>query len=431
MKALLKRLLTCLLTGILLLGTTGCTAQQTVAGQEKLTPQMLWINGTYAVLTELNGGDYRLLGGMQATEANKQRKIDSLKESWNITDSASAQQTINWLLTEGHRTEYASLMRSMEQDGYSALSSQALAKALADRFDDADTASSLARSYEQYKKSGPNTIDAWDYCRAVSLCGWYYIAGYYSKQEAYNQSLEIASILQARFSSWDELMDSYFYGYEFWSQESSDERRKVYEKIKQRDDSPYRLDWNLPLATSSNTLPAEDSQSAAAVPQGTGSSPSAAGNSQTVLFEKEFGCYTLPAEWVESSKYSTGQKFFYVLDGTENEMRPNNISVEAGSNRYSINEHEQFRTAILNQMGMQLKGSGATNINGSGSYTAQGELLYTFTVEFPAENEMDTHYYIVGDHRYLLVYETAFGDTTETDRAATSIVNSFVWAEDD
>ena len=43
------------------------------------------------------------------------------------------------------------------------------------------------------------------------------------------------------------MADSYLAGYEYWSEESSDERRAVYEKIKAAEDTPYSLDWNLNL----------------------------------------------------------------------------------------------------------------------------------------------------------------------------------------
>lgn len=42
------------------------------------------------------------------------------------------------------------------------------------------------------------------------------------------------------------MMDSYLRGYEFWSYESGDARREIYEDIKTRNDNPYLLDWNLP-----------------------------------------------------------------------------------------------------------------------------------------------------------------------------------------
>ena len=35
---------------------------------------------------------------------------------------------------------------------------------------------------------GENAITGWDYSRALSLMGYYYLAGYYSEQEALDKS---------------------------------------------------------------------------------------------------------------------------------------------------------------------------------------------------------------------------------------------------
>ena len=59
--------------------------------------------------------------------------------------------------------------------------------------------------------------------------------------------MEFAEKIQPLYDSWDELMDSYLRGYEFWSEESSSSRRALYEKIKTRDDSPYEVDFHMEL----------------------------------------------------------------------------------------------------------------------------------------------------------------------------------------
>ena len=59
--------------------------------------------------------------------------------------------------------------------------------------------------------------------------------------------MKIAKKAQKEFSSWDEFYESYFAGYEYWAGESSDERRAVYEEIKEAENSPFLLDWNLTL----------------------------------------------------------------------------------------------------------------------------------------------------------------------------------------
>lgn len=59
--------------------------------------------------------------------------------------------------------------------------------------------------------------------------------------------MEIAQTIQPMFGSWDELMESYMRGYEYWAEESSDERRAIYEDLKSRTDNPYAVDYNMTL----------------------------------------------------------------------------------------------------------------------------------------------------------------------------------------
>ena len=230
--------------GAILCGSAGCVPQK------KVQPEILWINGTYAVLTELNGSDYTLFGGEKANEINKRLELKLLEDWWGVTDRASADEILNWLLDTGHRTDYAMLMQVLEEDGAFELEENEQVEYFGDITGDANEVYYLKKAYDNYINYGEGAIDGWDYCRAASLCGWYYIAGYYTKQEAVDKSLEIGQTIQKRFSSWDEMMDSYLRGYEYWSYESGDARREIYEDIKTRDNSPYRLDWNLPLTGS-------------------------------------------------------------------------------------------------------------------------------------------------------------------------------------
>lgn len=56
--------------------------------------------------------------------------------------------------------------------------------------------------------------------------------------------------IQNTFDSWDSFMESYFAGYEYWSEESGDERRNIYENLKSSSDNPFLLDWNTALEKS-------------------------------------------------------------------------------------------------------------------------------------------------------------------------------------
>lgn len=144
-------------------------------------------------------------------------------------------------------------------------------------------------------------------------------------------------------------------------------------------------------------------------------------------YDKDFGSYEVPTDWVESKKYSSSNKFFYVLKGEEDEPQPNNISINRGTNRYAEEDHETFRKSILAQLSFQTSGIENKEITGSGSTTDNGYVLYTFVINEKDENVITTQYYIVGNYEYILVHETSFGESKETDDAAKFIVNSFKW----
>lgn len=145
------------------------------------------------------------------------------------------------------------------------------------------------------------------------------------------------------------------------------------------------------------------------------------------LIEKDFGTYEIPADWIESEAHSTNNKFFYVKEGQENDNRPNNISVNEGTNKYAASEHEKFRMAILNQLSMQIGGDENVELNANGSNTKNGYVVYTFNIK--DQDNTTTQYYIVGDYKYILVHETTYGDSTETDSAAQKIIDTFKWKE--
>lgn len=213
-----------------------------------VTDTILWMNGTCAVLTELNGWDYKLFGGLPVNESNAAMEKELLEEWWGVTDRASADETLDWLLTEGHRTDYISLMTNFEADGMSDVPEDLYVDYLLEFYDvTEEQAYAFANAYAAYQKSGASAIDGWDYCRAVSLLGYYYLAGYYTETEALDKAFEVSQKIQSEFGSWDEMMESYLIGYEYWGETSSEERRDVYEEIKYEEGSPYLLDWNLPL----------------------------------------------------------------------------------------------------------------------------------------------------------------------------------------
>lgn len=164
-----------------------------------------WFNATYAILTKSNGRNIRAVGGSlkvagvdgmssEYDEAESKTIKTLLVSSWGVTDRASADRVLNSLVDSGNATG-----------------------------------------------------SAWDYSRAMSNLGYYYLAGYYSIQETLDKSLEVARVIQTKFGSWDEFVNSYLAGYSAWSGQGEAERRYIYDSLKGSAFNPYALDWNMEL----------------------------------------------------------------------------------------------------------------------------------------------------------------------------------------
>lgn len=210
------------------------------------TDTILWFNATCAVLTDLNGWDCNIFGGQPASDSVASLRQEGLNSSWDVTDRTSADETMDWLISEGHRASFAVDMQFIGESGIESVSEEERVDYILDNFEvDEEEAQCYANGYEAYKQYGDDTIAAWDYSRAMWLYASYYLAGYYTLEEALDASLAMAEDIQNSFDSWDSFMDSYFIGYEYWAEESSDERRAVYEDLKAASDSPFNVDWNL------------------------------------------------------------------------------------------------------------------------------------------------------------------------------------------
>lgn len=219
-------------------------------GEKKLSDTVKWINATYAIITEANEGELTAFGGFKKNAIYEEVEQKLLESSWEITDKESAKENVDWLLKEGHNSQFLQLIKEQELDTFTR-----------EEFEDAvkTIESEEAKKYytllfDTYEKYGENGILAWDLCRATQLYGAFYVADYYTYEEALNGCLEVAKMLQEHFSSWEDMADSYLRGYQFFSEsyieeEGSDayKRNQVYEKLKAMENSPYQINWNTEL----------------------------------------------------------------------------------------------------------------------------------------------------------------------------------------
>ena len=141
-----------------------------------------------------------------------------------------------------------------------------------------------------------------------------------------------------------------------------------------------------------------------------------------------YGSFSISENYMMREDHSTREKPFFVDKKDEHSERPNNISVNGGTNYYSKEDVLRFKEAIMQQMAYQAKAYNAT-LTSSGSTTANGYDVLRFNME--ASNLKAVQYYVVGDHKYFMVYATIF-DTKDEDsviKAAEYIVNTFTWEE--
>lgn len=216
-----------------------------------------WMCSTYALRAETDGGELYTIGVFEPTEDNVAYVREYLRNTWNISDRTSAIDTMNSLLEYGSRSGYRDFVEKMEQNGWFELSGKEVSAKIAS----GEVAGKELRyrgAYDAYQEFGEKGIDAWDYCRLIRIAGNCYVAGYITLEECMDQCLPVARELQREFDSWEEVNQSYLYGYMYWAQ-TGDSAETVVEMwgrreraLMQLEDGPYSLEFDMELVDTWN-----------------------------------------------------------------------------------------------------------------------------------------------------------------------------------
>jgi hypothetical protein len=156
--------------------------------------------------------------------------------------------TLKWIEEGGHRREFDAIAQDL-----SAATPAQLADIRMRVAANPSTSNKVEIVLRCKDKFGLKSIVAWDYDRYVALCGWGYIAGYLSEEEAWQRIMPAARLLQKTFESWKDLGNNHVIGREFWSwkqtQERGDLTRQCYEKLLTDASSPWvLLKWDTDLS---------------------------------------------------------------------------------------------------------------------------------------------------------------------------------------
>lgn len=111
-----------------------------------------------------------------------------LSTSWNCQSRADVLDTLDWLLTQGHRYDFWNNAPQMP---------------------------------DWFKEKWGDTYPAhallgWDLARAVSVAQWACCGGYLTQQEAFGYELAAARALQQTFDGWEAFFNDYMMGYDYW-----------------------------------------------------------------------------------------------------------------------------------------------------------------------------------------------------------------------
>jgi hypothetical protein len=219
--------------------------------QAKFAPpnneQKMWALAACAVLTESNRNRHDLLGGVTRTERNIKNWKEVLEEWWGIENRIDLFESLQWLQADGHRADFNEIgayVTSLKPEELEHLREEAEG--------DPELLNKIAVSKKNYAVLGDKSILAWDYSRYISLCGWGYITGYLSEEEAWELILPVAVMLQEAFDSWEDLGSNHVLGRRFWSLEHTRRRGEItqeaFDKLCTDPSSPWlQIPWNLDL----------------------------------------------------------------------------------------------------------------------------------------------------------------------------------------
>lgn len=221
-----------------------------------------WFNATYAILTESNDGERTLVGGMERDLVNAVFMRYQLYTGWGIESREDADAVIEWLSEEGHRYEYEDLVSAFSEIGMLDVEKEYFDELIEESFGEygSEAVNRLKTVYDCNKVCGENGILAWDLCRVNQVAAWCYVAGYYTLEESLEIQLQNSKELQEDFASWDEMMESYLYGFQYWygdsgssSSGSTAKRRNIYNSLKEMQSGPYSSDFDMELLRSWGT----------------------------------------------------------------------------------------------------------------------------------------------------------------------------------
>lgn len=134
---------------------------------------------------------------------------EGLATAWDISNSEEAAQTLEWLLTEGHREQYDPLLTELQAG--KTFTEEEVGKSQA-CYESAQEVMMKKLSFAKSDFDQVKTIAAWDFDRAVNIARWSYILGYITEEQAWTYIKRAADSARPLFNSWKDYFVSFAFG---------------------------------------------------------------------------------------------------------------------------------------------------------------------------------------------------------------------------
>lgn len=193
-------------------------------------PTVRWIIDAYAIYVPFENGEYGELGGHSLNDWDQEQVKEYLSDWWGITSRATATRTISQMLKKGTRASYRHAFETYLKKGYLSMDENGYVDIISISEIPEDEQCRTWVCYDAYGHLDTRGVDAWDYVRIMRITGLCYQCGYISLEECLDQCLPIAQRLQKEYGSFEEIFESYIYGYQFWKNDSDDDRIYFYRR---------------------------------------------------------------------------------------------------------------------------------------------------------------------------------------------------------
>ena len=207
-----------------------------------LSPTLQWMNTAGSILLATNKGNFRYMAGIYFPgNENDPKGVEGIKKSlweyWEIQGHESAMDTMKRLVNSGMRKWYGEEMHKLETV-YHGYSEEELIEIAKQENPKADEDSFLPKMIMAYRRYGENALLGWDMGRATYIIQWCYFVGYISMEEVLEIGVEAGQKAQKYFQNWEEMMESYLLGGQYWMREDASDqnsmtskRWKIYEAL--------------------------------------------------------------------------------------------------------------------------------------------------------------------------------------------------------